>query len=242
MAWGIPLSPLTFVGNLCCTPFIFLFLGGSVVWSILYIAAPWLLPPCTLFLNYLTQVWLAALRWGSDAPLVGIPMPHPLIACLIPLSACTLLYLPLERRIGRYTELACWVGGVVGWILFLKLACASTTLCTMPVGKTTLTCIPRADGISLHDAQGTLRAPKNIDSWLTFTLKPFVVKQFGALSCKGLRLTKVTAYRAQVGYELFKRQYITQLEVPWKFKKSKWWQEWAEAHHDMPIVYFYSDR
>ncbi|MCF7900204.1 hypothetical protein K9K77_01710 [Candidatus Babeliales bacterium] len=175
VAWGLPLSIMTAVGNLIFSPFLTAFLlCASLVFftECLYIPNGWLI----YLLEKITNFWIWCLSWGQKSWLIGFAKPSLFI--LIGIVICAFLIMQ-HKKLGRLLPSLC--------ALSLLLFFSSIYLCSfkpcnteydIECGKRKVT-IKIKNGITeLHD-NGALAAKLSPDSWIQYTFLSELTKKSG---------------------------------------------------------------
>lgn len=188
IAWGIPISLLSFAGNLLFSPVFvgFLFLSSIIFFcEILYIPST----PFTYLLTWLTHFWTACLNMGSNKALVGYALQPTLVLCALPI--CALFFLQHKtlsktrlQRIGGYTLLL---------IIFCSYATflGTSQQCVKKIehNKKHATIMNDHGHITVID-EGALGRSLSSASWSEYTLLPTIIKETGHTKIDTLILTK----------------------------------------------------
>ena len=91
LCWGMPISLLTFAGNLFFSPILTAFL----LFSSLAFFCQMLHIPNGIFiycLEHITHWWLWIMQWGTKSYLIALILPSIYIIIMIPLVAITILH------------------------------------------------------------------------------------------------------------------------------------------------------
>lgn len=195
IAWGLPVSMMTFVGNLIFTPFLSLILllcslifFGNLMGLSMY--------PLMPVVDWVVHGWLWILSWGQPAWLVGFKKPSNLILCLLGVLPFVLLHSRATRTITRALVLFSLL--LVSAVVYLKYIQMPTIEYShlehrsMPVhciyhGKVTLV-IPR---VSAHNQEA-------MSKWVDYTLMPFLTKQTGLVRIAHLILLESNPARVEL--------------------------------------------
>ena len=187
IAWGLPFSLLTIVGNLIFTPFLSLFLLCS---SFIFFLEILHLPNIYLvwLLEYLTHIWVIFLNYGSKTWLIGFPTHTLFIVGLITCIACLTLQHSRWGRAQHSTYVFC--------VLFIIALCSiklirRDTHTTITCRKKTVTALYQAGKLHLQD-KGGLGEKVNPTSWIQYTFLPKLIKKFGTLTIKTVSLYKIS--------------------------------------------------
>lgn len=176
IAWGLPFSLLTMVGNLVFAPFLTLFLlCSSLVFFTEILHIPNSL--CILMLEKVTAFWLWCLQWGSKSWMIGFKisvLPFSILAAI--LAIIILQHTQWGKKnisAFLYTALFCFV------ILTNKLL-SSPAEATVTCNKKTVSVYNRNGKLTFVD-NGALGEKINPTSWISYTLLNALTKQFGTV-------------------------------------------------------------
>ena len=100
IAWGLPFSLYSPLGNLVFNPFILIFLLlSSLIFfgALLGLPIGWL----SIALDYITKGWLYCLDCAPHKSSIGFSEPHWLILMLLPLATLAVVHHPLTRSRNR---------------------------------------------------------------------------------------------------------------------------------------------
>jgi hypothetical protein len=172
----MPISLLTFAGNFFFGPLLSLFLLLS---SLIFFFEILNVPNGILIicLEWVTDLWLKTMSWGTPHMLWALPMPPLLIAIIIPLGALAILHAKIIKH--RIVAILCYSG-------FLTIIFAYGTWYNKPPDAiTTLDCNNGAVTIAHTGNQtciidpGVIGARLSGPSWCEYTLLPYLAKQYG---------------------------------------------------------------
>ena len=176
VAWGLPLSLLTVVGNFVFSPFLTIFLlVSSIIFfcQLLYI-------PNVLFiylLQIITRAWLFCMKTVPNYCLVSFALPSPLLLALIPTAALAVLH---HKKINTSTK------GILAYSILLisaysllslyaktkdhvrDLECNNKKITTINYNNYTIVVDPGVIGRRIS-------AP----NWCQYTLIPHLAKSYG---------------------------------------------------------------
>jgi hypothetical protein len=174
VAWGLPLSWATIVGNLIFTPFLFLFLMIS---ALLMITQLLCIPNGLLChaLEQLSRIWLFLLHQGSTAWLLSLPTPPLAILFIFPAGALAILAL---KKLTFRMHLVALSMFLLVLASSLLLRPTPPFLATLDCGHAQLTIITNKTKTVLIDP-GALSHSGSPDHWCEFTLMPYLAQQFG---------------------------------------------------------------
>lgn len=176
IAWGIPLSLASVVGNLFFTPFLMaLLLCASLLFffNLIGISATglgWLL-------GHLTQLWLHVLSYGSPSWLIGFKKPSLLTLVGIIVITLALVHLRRIKTVGQgVVVLLIWLVLVIG---FLKIDTQKPFSYTVEY-KNKHVHVVSAHGSTLVIIPEIAFYPlKSVPQWIEYTLLPEMFKKSG---------------------------------------------------------------
>jgi hypothetical protein len=188
LAWGLPISLLSPVGNMVSGPFLmaFLLLSSFVFFTeLLHIPNDWIIwlleKTTTYWLKFLQSASLHRWTYGFAQPPTWL-----LIACI----CITILIMYHRKTRALYTSIACFLS------LFSILSAYSYLAATTPSGITTLPC-NRGELTFIHNAgnmiiidPGVLGQRISAPSWAQYTLMPHIIKTTGKMTIDHLILLK----------------------------------------------------
>ena len=173
IAWGLPFSLFSPLGNLIFNPFLLVFLLLS---SLLFFGAligfpiGWI----SFALDYVTKWWLQCMELAPHKCSIGFSEPHWLILVLLPIATLAIVHHPLTRS--RNRSICCFL------LLFFICICSTFS---KPNGMLT---IPYNDGlitVLLHNNQTIVIDPGLIGQrpsgkqWAQYELIPTITKKTG---------------------------------------------------------------
>lgn len=176
LAWGLPLSAVTVIGNVVFNPVVGLFLFIS---SLAFFCQLLGIPHGILLMGieWLSRGWLWVLDHGSPAVLVAFPTPCLLILLVLPLAGLLVIYSAWGKRtVIATTILFCLVMGG-GW--GLKQFVAAHDKIAIKVGNKQIWAVKWRGEWVIVDADGVLRWQRSAENWTAFTLLPELAKQGG---------------------------------------------------------------
>ncbi len=218
IAWGLPISIMSLVGNLIFSPFLTLFLLLS---SLLFFFELCHLPNGYLVygLECCTQLWSWCIACGSSHWLVGFAKPSFWILCTIFLSSffilhCKKLSNPLIRT-GCFIVLISLICSVLKWDckepLIIKQIPCNGGFVTLIKTRSTLTVIdPGVIG-------------KRVNSnWVEYTLIKEIVENFGSMKIDSLILTRPTILTLDYAAQICRLMHVASLYlVTWHGESNK---------------------
>lgn len=190
VCWGIPFSPLIFLGNILFTPVLTLFLGLA---GIIYLLELLSIPSdyACVMLDALTTCWFKALACTPDVPLIACPLAPWWLLLMMPLGGWAILRTyGFKERFKSLLFLLCWVALIffsIKW-WFTPEHKEHTVMCGSK--GVLLTCF---DGkVTLLDKDGALHTRACSRSWIDYTLSSELIKNFGTLIIDEIIVAKNT--------------------------------------------------
>lgn len=176
IAWGLPFSLLTMIGNLVFAPFLTLFLlCSSLVFFTEILHIPNQL--CLWMLEKITLLWLWCLQWGSKSWMIGFKISTLPFSILAAILAIAILQ---HTRWGKknisallYTVLFCLV-------LLTNRLISTPAEMTVTCNKKTVSVYNKNNKLTFID-NGGLGEKINPTSWISYTLLNTLTKQFGTI-------------------------------------------------------------
>lgn len=185
IAWGLPISIMTIVGNLVFAQFLTAFIFVS---TILFTCDLFGIPNSyvVICLEWITNVWHYFLSFGSVHWLIGYPDYLFFLACLAALAGCGIYIRKIYTQRQR--------------IIILILLCLSIPLAKMVSEKSYMHTIIKQGNQNFHIIKkngiiyafdcGALGARPSSQSWIEYTLTPHMIKTMGATHIDMLVLCK----------------------------------------------------
>jgi hypothetical protein len=173
IAWGLPFSLFSPLGNLIFNPFILVFL---LISSLIFFGALLGLPITWLSigLDYLTQAWLYCLDCAPHKSSIGFCEPHWIILILLPLATLAIVHHPLTRS--RNRSIGCFI------LLFLICMCSNLTkfeeMLSIPCNNGTITVLHHKKQTIVIDP-GLIGQRPSGKQWSQYELIPAITKQTG---------------------------------------------------------------
>ncbi len=173
IAWGLPFSLFSPLGNLIFNPFILVFLLlSSLIFfgALLGIPITWL----SIALDYLTKAWLYCLDCAPHKSFIGFSQPHWIILILLPLATLAVVHHPLTRS--RNRSIICFM------LLFLICVCStlfkSENMLSIPCNKGTITVLHHNQKTIVIDP-GLIGQRPSGKQWAQYELITSITKQTG---------------------------------------------------------------
>lgn len=173
IAWGLPFSLFSPLGNLIFNPFILVFLLlSSLIFfgALLGIPITWL----SIALDYLTKAWLYCLDCAPHKSSIGFSQPHWIILILLPLATLAVVHHPLTRS--RTRSIGCFM------LLFFICVCSTLSkpeeILSIPCNKGTITVLHHNQQTIVIDP-GLIGQRPSGKQWSQYELIPSITKQTG---------------------------------------------------------------
>lgn len=176
IAWGLPISLLSPLGNLIFSPFItvFLFLSSLIFFFELgHIPNEWLI----YCLDKVTQLWISLVGTADNSWLVGFIKPALPVLVVIPLLAFIILQCKKTADMRRST--LGFVAILLAVFVYLKMVSAPKKHVEhLACNKGHVTIIKNEQNTILIDP-GFIGQRINAESWTEYTLMPHMIKTLG---------------------------------------------------------------
>ena len=179
IAWGLPLSLWSPIGNLIFGPILTLFLLFS---SLIFFTELIGIPNAFIcwILEQLTQVWLFILNSGSQYGMISAMSPSLIFLGIIPLGALTIIL--FYRRSNQWQR-------ITGMLMYLIIVWFLLTLYRLDLSLTQdIAChtgnVPfiHHNGVTILIDTGVIARRPSAVSWVTYTCIPELIRQTGKQS------------------------------------------------------------
>lgn len=210
VAWGLPISCMSPVGNCLFTPFLTLFL---LLASLMFFGQLLHIPyaPVAYLCNYLTHFWLFLMNYGSSQWLVGIvQLPISVLLAVGLAPFCIVAYKP-TRSVG--TSIACFLSILVCIYAYSNYIGGQTRITKIPCARGELTLIRTSHEIVLIDP-GYLGSVAGACSWVRYTLIPEIIRTTGATHIDHLILLQPMGLGFEAAQELCTLLRIDAVYIP----------------------------
>ena len=194
IAWGLPISIMTIVGNLVFGQFLTAFIFVSAVLftcDLLGIPNSFVV----MALEWITNIWHYFLSFGSPHWLVGYPTFIFPISCLCAVTACAMY---LQKKYSQNQRIFFLIALCICIPLTARIFQKSCTSTTILQGQQKFHIIKK-DGLVYAFDCGALGARSSSQSWIEYTLTPTMIKTMGVthidilVLCKSNSRTKEAA-------------------------------------------------
>ena len=218
IAWGLPLSIMSCVGNLIFGPFLAFFLLISCILFFLEVCSlpnRWII----LVLEYLTRFWSWLISQGSATWLISFAKP-PLwmLACLL-LSGFFIMH---HKKLSRpFLSTICFFVLIVTAIVFLKYySDAKMVIKKIPCNAGFVTLIKASGVVTIIDP-GVI-GQRIAGSWIEYTLIKELVQNFGTTTIDHLIITKPGILTFDYIADLCRLAHVAKIYLPlWQGENDK---------------------
>lgn len=176
IAWGLPFSIMTMIGNLVFAPFLTVFLLCS---SLVFFTEILHIPNsvCIWLLEKTTSFWLWCLQWGSKHWMIGFKisvLPFSILAAILALIILQ------HTRWGKKNSSALLYTLLFCFILLTNTLLSSPTKTTITCNKKTVAVFYKNGKLIIVD-NGGLGEKINPTSWISYTFLNTLTKTFGTV-------------------------------------------------------------
>lgn len=218
VAWGIPFSAATAIGNFIFSPFLTAFLCCS---SLIFFTELLSIPNGFLLylLETISNLWFFLLSYGSKEWMIGIKFS------LLPLVLlCAIIgFIVLQHRVwGRRNE------SIIALSLLTIIATVCLPLLSSKTVHTTITCAKKTisvfqDGnVIFIDDNGALASKISPSSWIQFTFIPELIKATGNPSIKKITVRRTNSFALEALIALCTHTQVKQIELAYFETLSKY--------------------
>lgn len=221
LCWGLPLSFLSFAGNLLLAPILTAFL---LLCSMIFFFQLLGLPNAFLItcLQTITHWWLVLMHQGSTGFLVGLPLPS--MAVLIVFFLITLAILHYKKITTAYKGILCYMLLLAGIGAYLKYhVTPHASIDTLACNNGTITIIKTHQQLIIIDP-GVIGRRLSAPSWCEYTLMPHLIKKFGCNTIDHLLILAPNRIIFDTLTTLQEKITIKNIYIPlWKGKLPFYW-------------------
>ena len=211
VAWGIPFSLATVMGNFLFSPFLTLFLLlSSLIFftELIFIPNAWLI----IALEYISNIWLWALSFGTKKWLVGFAIHGFWIAFIG--SLCGFIIMQ-HKVLGRKTiSLIALIGISVITVFGLVYVKPYSQEIKVFCGKKAAQVIVLGSSIVIKD-NGVFSLKKAGQSWVEYNVLPEIIKKSGCLEIELVIVEKADGNTFQALKELLLHASVKRIIVPY---------------------------
>lgn len=220
--WGLPISYMTFFGNLFFTPILMVFIFTS---SLLFFTELCNIPNglMIVILEQTTKLWSFFLLFGKKSWLISFIHPGKIPLALVGVYVTTVLIVSMHYSFyKRLTFLSIMLGLlIIGFFSYHQFIYQSQSFhdkeCTVHYHKTS--------GLYITDC-GYFARKKTPEKAVLFDLRPFLIKTYGCMDIATLKLTSIDVRPIQGALALCKFCSVKKIEMPY-FEKPLSKQGWA---------------
>jgi hypothetical protein len=182
--WGITISKFGIVGNLIFSPILSIFL---ILSSLIFFTELLTLPKKAL--DQLTCWWDNILNLGQKSWLIGFATQNTIFLLTIPFLAFLIIF---HKKVNTITKRII----ALSVLLFASIAllCVQDFLSIkenieLQNGKSSLKIIPQNNNLIIND-YGFFSKKRNLQNFLEYEFRPYLLKKFGTLKIEKLSLLK----------------------------------------------------
>ena len=188
IAWGLPLSIVSPIGNLLLAPLLTAFLiASSLVFFCELVGLNfWILDTS---LELVAKVWSKILSLGSDSWLAGIPTPNCLwILAAIPIAALIIIHL---KSLLRWQAIVAMIVLHIATASALRFITPTTTLTPIRCARGEVYLVRSGKYNAIIDV-GAMSTNQSSDSWVEYELASAILKSSGRLDLDHLIVLRST--------------------------------------------------
>lgn len=194
IAWGLPFSALSFVGNLIFSPVLALFLFISCLiffCEMLCIPNTWLI----YVLEVMTRWWLTLLKIPDKRVLVGCAYSSKLVLALLPVLALSVLFYKKTGSLHR--SIISFISILLCFMLYAQYIQPTRNYLTPACNAGVVHIIQTPHRLTVVDPGGAIGQRASSMSWVQFTLVPYIIKQTGKTTIDHLVLLEPGTFLLQ---------------------------------------------
>jgi hypothetical protein len=186
VAWGLPISIMSCVGNLVFSPFLALFLLISCFIFFLELCClpnAWFI----MLLELLTKSWSWLIAHGSSLWLIGFKKPTLAVLFCVPLAGFLIIH--HKKILHPVQRIVCFLALLLSVIVFLKYYPTDTVIIKkIPCNNGFVTVIYAHNTLTVIDP-GVI-GQRISSSWIEYTLLKELIQNFGTTKIDHLIVTK----------------------------------------------------
>lgn len=226
VAWGLPLSLMTAVGNFIFSPFLTLFLLCA---SLIFFTECFFIPNGWLIycLEIITDSWLWCLSWGKKTWLIGFYKPSLLLLMSFVIVAFIIMqHKKLTKLIPSLFSLSFIL---VIFTSYLSLCVPINTTKIINCGKKQITISLSHGEVEIHD-NGSFASKLSPESWIQYSFLSELTKKIGSTHIDHLIITNPGALTFKALSTLCTHITVKKITLPYFTKKlSKYgWKNYFE--------------
>jgi hypothetical protein len=210
IGWGIPVSIMTFVSNLCFTPFLMIFLLLS---SLVFFSELVGIPNSLLVqaLELYSSAIYTLLQNGSNSWLISFSKPSLVHLCAIAVSAFAVVHLK-----GTHSR---WKTNLYFFVLYSVVGCYLTYWQRVPTTDSPLRTIHveiinDTNALTIIDT-GLLAKHLNNQDWIEYTLLPYLNSSYGKTQIDHFVSLQLSTRALQMLQVLCKQAIVKNIYIPY---------------------------
>lgn len=211
VAWGLPLSLLSPIGNLIFSPFLTIFLLLS---SIIFFTEMLCIPNRIFIwlLEHVTTVWQYFLSFSSQSAMYAFKKPPLLLLVLIPVITLFLIRHPLMHAPRNRLAGLCAMSFIT-WTILSFSSLETNWVKKVPCNNGFVTLLYQNNKIILLDP-GVIGRRISAPSWISYTLIPEITKLTGSLTLDCMICSKLGKVQFDALQTLASKMNIKKLYLP----------------------------
>jgi len=210
VAWGLPISCMSPLGNCLFTPFLTLFL---LLASLMFFGQLLHIPysPLAYLFNYLTRFWIGLMNYAQVQWLVGIVrLPMPLLVLIGMMPFFIITYRPTRSLRASIACFLCVLSAVYGYSSFVSTQIRITTI---PCARGELTLLTTPCAAVLIDP-GYLGSMVAASAWVRYTLIPTLISATGATHINHVIMLQPMGLGFEAAEQLCTFVHVDKLYIP----------------------------
>lgn len=219
LAWGMPISLLTFAGNFLFSPILTAFLLLS---SLIFFCEILCIPNSFLVwaLEHLTHWWLWLMKWAGHGSLVAFALPSLPLLIFIPLAALAILHHKKLTTPG--ISIACYSGLIAVLVCYLLVIPSKPIIDAIECNNGSIHIIHHNNERIIVDP-GYIGRRLSAPSWCEYTLMPLLAKKYGATTIDHMIILQPNRIIFDALMHLLEKMHIKNIYIPY-------WQEDMPPH------------
>jgi hypothetical protein len=185
LGWGLPITPLSIIGNLVFSPFLTAFL----MISSLMVTCDLLALPTWLFawaLEWITTTWLWLMACPTPSCMMTFVTPPLFVALCAPVGAT---YIIISKKCKTPGLKVMALLGLYCMLMMLFMLGTQPNRIEVPYGSHTVTVVNKHEKLTLIDP-GFSRRKASVNQWINYTLLPALGASFGRQTIDQIILKK----------------------------------------------------
>ncbi|MCX5925564.1 MAG: hypothetical protein NT124_04710 [Candidatus Dependentiae bacterium] len=227
IAWGLPISLLSPIGNIIFGPPLTLFLLLS---SLIFFCEIISIPNNALIwlLDKLTDMWTWSMTGDYKHLLIGFSCPTTITLIMIPVTACVIMQYRLTHP-KKYAALLLSILLCVSCISLKIRDCYQPSCIKIPRSKGEIMLLNVDKKLTLIDP-GYIGSTISAATWVTYTLIPEITKHTGTLTIDHLIVLQLNSATLEALTTLCTKINVKKLYLPWwtGILKGKGWHNYKK--------------